>query len=273
MAVGNSGEPSRVRRLVGDLIRIHRVRAGLTQKDAADKLLISESLMGAVERAERIPTLELLADADGVFVAGGALKACIELIDEEKYPAKFLDWARLERQARVISAYETMLIPGLLQTEAYAYALYRSRKPAYTEDEIVRHVEARLERQAVLLRTPPPYVGFVIEESILDRTLGGAEVLKEQLLHLLECMGRMNHLTVQVMPSDQHTHAGLMGPMQLMCTAEGRNLVYVEAQGGDRLISRPEQVGDMFDLFGILRAQALNPWKSAEIIETKARQL
>ncbi|MFJ6851305.1 Scr1 family TA system antitoxin-like transcriptional regulator [Streptomyces sp. NPDC091271] len=61
--------------------------------------------------------------------------------------------------------------------------------------------------------------------------------------------------------------------MRVMCTAEGRNLVYVEAQGGDRLISRPEQAGDMFDLFGILRAQALNPWKSAEIIETKVRRL
>ncbi|MCX4847705.1 DUF5753 domain-containing protein [Streptomyces sp. NBC_00893] len=149
---------------------------------------------------------------------GGALKACIELVDEKKYPAKFLGWARLERQA-------------------------------------------------VLMRTPPPHVGYVIEESILERTLGGAEVLKEQLLHLLECMRRMNHLTVQVMPSDQHTHAGLNGPMQLVCTAEGRNL------GGDRLISKPEQVGGMFDLFGILRAQALTPWKSAEIIETKARQL
>uniref|UniRef100_A0AAU3GY80 DUF5753 domain-containing protein n=1 Tax=Streptomyces sp. NBC_01401 TaxID=2903854 RepID=A0AAU3GY80_9ACTN len=46
----------------------------------------------------------------------------------------------------------------------------------------------------VLLRTPPPYVGYVIEESVLDRTLGGSEVLKEQLLHLLDCVRRMNHL-------------------------------------------------------------------------------
>lgn len=58
-----------------------------------------------------------------------------------------------------------------------------------------------------------------------------------------------------------------------MSTAEGRNLVYVEAQGDDRLISKPEPVSDQLDLFGILRAQALNPWKSAEIIETKVRQL
>ncbi|MGQ7749719.1 Scr1 family TA system antitoxin-like transcriptional regulator [Streptomyces sp. WC2508] len=92
-------------------------------------------------------------------------------------------------------------------------------------------------------------------------------------MQLLECMEGMNHLTVQVMPSEQHMHVALNGPMQLMCTAEGRNLVLAESQGGGRLISRPEQVGDMFDLFGILRAQALDPWKSAEFIETKARQL
>ncbi|MFH9473262.1 helix-turn-helix transcriptional regulator [Streptomyces anulatus] len=108
MAVGTSGELTHGRRLVGELIRIHRVRAGLTQKAAADQLLISESLMGAVERAERIPSRDLLADAERVFGAGGALAACGELVDEEKYPPKLLDWARLERLARVISAYETI---------------------------------------------------------------------------------------------------------------------------------------------------------------------
>jgi hypothetical protein len=229
--------------------------------------------MGAYERAERIPTMDFLRDADQAFDARGALKACVELMDEEKYPPKYVDWVRLQRLARVISAYETMLIPGLLQTKAYAHALYVSRVPAYTEEEIARHVEARLERQAVLTRTPPPRVGFVVEESVLERTTGGAEVLKGQLRHLLECMRTMNHLTLQVMPTRRHTHAGLMGPMQLMGTAEGRNLVYEEGQGGDRLISKPEQATDLFDLFGTLRAQALTPWESAELIERKAAQL
>ncbi|WP_406285187.1 Scr1 family TA system antitoxin-like transcriptional regulator [Streptomyces sp. NBC_00209] len=258
---------------MGELIRIHRVRAGYTQKGAGEKLRISESLMGAVERAERIPTTELLLDSEELFEACGALKACIDFVDEEKYSPKFLDWAKLERTARVISAYETMLIPGLLQSEAYATALYRSHVPAYSEAEITRHVEARLERQSVLERPGPPRVGYVIEESVLDRALGGPGVLREQLRHLLGCMQRYNHLTVQVMPTSQHTHAGMMGPMQLMTTAEGRNLLYVESQGGGRLISKPEQVGDMFDLFGILRAQAHNPWVSAKIIEKKMGQL
>ncbi|MFD8468963.1 Scr1 family TA system antitoxin-like transcriptional regulator [Streptomyces cyaneofuscatus] len=187
MAVGTSSEPTHGLRLVGDLIRIHRVRAGHTQKTAADVLLISESLMGAVERAERIPSRDLLMDAERLFGADRALEACCELVDEEKYPPKFLDWARLERLARVISAYETMLIPGLLQTEAYAYALFRSHVPAYSEPEVVRLVEARLERQAVLTRKSPPRIGYVIEESVLDRTLGGPEVLKGPGTHRRPC--------------------------------------------------------------------------------------
>jgi transcriptional regulator with XRE-family HTH domain len=273
VAVGANGEPSQVRRLVGDLIRIHRVRAGLTQRDASEKLLISESLMGAYERAERIPSLDFLGDADQVFDAGGALKACIELVEEEKYPRKFLDWVRLERLARVISAYEMMVIPGLFQTEAYAHALYTSRVPAYTEEEVARHVEARLERQAVLTRKAPPRIGFVMEESALERILGGPEVLKEQLWYLLDCMRTMSHLTFQVMPTRRHTHAGLHGPMQLLSTAEGRSLVFEEGHSGGTLISKPERVTDLFDLFGILRAQALTPWESAELIEKKAAQL
>ncbi|MFD5786044.1 Scr1 family TA system antitoxin-like transcriptional regulator [Streptomyces sp. NPDC127037] len=268
-----TSEVSHVRRLVGELLRAHRARSGFTQKTAAQKLLISESLMGAVERAERIPSNDLLAAADELFAASGVLKDCCDMLDEEKYPPKFLNWAKLERTARVINGYETMVMPGLLQTEAYAYALHRVRVPAYTEAEIISRVESRLERQAALARTPPPRVGCVVEESVLARCLGGPEVLKDQLRHMLDCIERYNHLTVQVMPTAQHTHAGLMGPMQLMTTAEGRMLVYQEARVGDRFISQPDQVVDTFDLFGILRAQAHNPWESAEIIEKKMGQL
>ncbi|MYY00908.1 MULTISPECIES: DUF5753 domain-containing protein [unclassified Streptomyces] len=254
-------------------MRIHRVQARFTQKTASERLLVSESLLGAVERAERIPSLDLLTDAEVLYRANGALKACCDLVDEEKYPAKILDWVRLERTARVISAYEALLIPGLLQTEAYARALYEARVPAYTEQEIVQHVAARMERRAVLDREMPPRVGYVIEESVLERPLGGEAVLKEQLLHLLECMRTMNHLTLQVMPTRRHTHAGLNGPMKLMATKEGRHLVYQEGQGGATLISKPERVSDLFDLFGTLRAQALTPWESAELIQKKAAQL
>lgn len=261
------------RRLVGELLRIQRGRLGLTQKEAGELLLVSESSYGAYERAERIPPIQFLKDADRGLDARGALVACVEMMEEEKYPPKFVDWVRLERLSRVIGAYETMLVPGLLQTPAYAKALYEVRVPAYTDEEIERHVEARLERQAVLTRNPPPRVGLVVEESVLERPIGGGEVFKGQLGHLLECVRTMNHLTLQVMPTRRHTHAGLNGPMQLMGTEEGRSLVYVDGQGTTTLISQPLQVNDLFDLFGVLRAQALNPWESVELIERKMEQL
>ena len=271
--MGADGGVSMGRRLVGELLRIHRGRLGLTQKEAGELLLVSESIFGAYERAERIPPIEFLKDADNGLDARGALIACVEMIEEEKYPPKYVDWVRLQRLAQIISGYEVMVVPGLFQTEAYTRALYVSRVPAYTEEEIERHVQARLERQVVLTRTPPPRLGFVVEESAMEREFGGPAVLKEQLLHLLECMRTLNHLTVQIMPSRRHTHAGLQGPMQLMSTEEGRNLVFVESQAGSTLISKLEQVNGLFDLFGMLRAQALTPWESAELIAKKAGQL
>lgn len=144
--MGAEGEVSLVRKFVGDLLRIHRLRLGLTQREAAERVMVSESLFGAYERGERIPTTGFLEDADRGLDGRGAFLACIEMMEEEKYPPKYLNWVRLQRLARIISGYETLVIPGLLQTEAYTRALYVSRVPAYTEAEIERHVSARLER-------------------------------------------------------------------------------------------------------------------------------
>lgn len=274
VVVGSNGEVSKERKLVGELLRISRGRLELTQKQAADVLLVAESTYGSYERCERIPPIDFLRHADRGLDARGAITACIEMMEEEKYPPEFVSWVRMERKALMISAYENMLIPGLLQTQAYAQALYEGRRPAYTEEEVERLVTARLERQPVLRRTPSPIVGYVIEESVLERNLGGQEALREQLMHILECIRAMRqHLTVQVMPTKRHTHPGTNGSLQLMCDEEGRNLVYVEAYGGSRLIHKPEETNALFDLFGILRAQALTPWESEELIERKAGDL
>ncbi|MHB9860953.1 helix-turn-helix domain-containing protein [Streptomyces sp. YIM S03343] len=265
--------PSVGRRLVGELLRVHRTRLGLTQKEAAELLHVSESCFGAYERAERIPTTEFLKHGDKGLDARGALCACVEMMDVERYPPRIVDWVRAERLAHVIRNYETMLVPGLLQTEGYAHALYGARVPAFTSDEIQQHVEARLERQSVLTRQPPPLLGFVIEESVLERPIGGPDVLRQQLHHLLHCMKELNHLTLQVMPTGRHVHAGLRGPLQLMSTAEGQNLAYTEGHGGSTVVSKAEQVNRLSHLFGVLQAQALTPWESAELIERKAEAL
>ncbi|MEV8022771.1 helix-turn-helix transcriptional regulator [Streptomyces sp. NPDC086554] len=265
--------PSPARRHVGDLLRNFRERSGMTRKDVAGRLLVSESLAGAYERAERIPTSNFLDDADGVLDARGALKSCIPLMEEEKYPPTFVGWVRLEKTAASISAYESMVFPGLLQTEDYMRALYEERVPQLTEDRIEKDVMGRLERQALLSRTPPPMAGYVVEESVLRRLIGGREVLRKQLLHVLECTRTMHHLKVQVMPTETREHAGMQGAMQLLSTQEGRNFAYEAGQISGRLISKPQEVNQLIDRFGTLRAQALTPRASAELIETIAGQL
>ncbi|WP_406069131.1 Scr1 family TA system antitoxin-like transcriptional regulator [Streptomyces sp. NBC_01020] len=269
----NAAQPSPARRHVGDLIRNFRSRAGLTRQDVGDRLLISESLAGAYERGERIPTTSFLKDADGVLDARGALKSCIPLMEDEKYPRTFVGWVRLEKIASSVSAYENMFFPGLLQTEEYIQALYEERVPQFSEAEIQKHVEARLERQAVLSRDPLPIVAYVIEESVLQRPIGGKSVLRNQMLHLLKCTQTMNHLMVQVMPTVRTAHAGMQGAFALASTPDGRNWGYEEGQCEGTLISKPQQVNQLIDRFGMLRAQALTPWESAELIERMADQL
>lgn len=258
---------------MGELIKKFRIQAGMTQKDLADRLLMSESLVGAYERAERIPTTAFLVDADAALNAQGVLASCVEMMEEEKYSPKFLNWKRTEADAASISEYESMLIPGLLQTPVYARAVYETRVPVCEADEIERLVQGRLERQGVLDRRPKAIVSYVVEESVFQRPIGGEPVLKEQLLHVLESVSTRNHVTLQVMPTQRSAHAGLMGPLKLLSTREGRNLGYTEGQGGETLISKPEEVNQLIDLFGALRAQALTPWESVGLIERMAAKL
>ncbi|MEV0259561.1 helix-turn-helix transcriptional regulator [Streptomyces sp. NPDC050732] len=265
--------PSPARRLVGGLLRNFRERSGMSRKDVAGQLLVSESLAGAYERAERIPTSNYLVDADAVLDARGALKSCIPLMEEEKYPPTFVGWVRLEKSAASVSAYEPMLFPGMLQTEDYIRALYEERVPQLTEVEIEKNVTARLERQTLLSRTPPPMIGYVIEESVLKRPIGGREVLRKQLLHVLESVRSRHHLKLQVMPTETREHAGVSGQIKLLSSPEGRNFAYDDGQFSGRLISKPQEVNQLIDRFGALRAQALTPRESADLIERMAGQL
>ncbi|MEV3857477.1 helix-turn-helix transcriptional regulator [Streptomyces sp. NPDC050095] len=264
---------SPARRHVGALIKYFRVRAGLTQKELAERLLVSVSTESAYECGDRIPTSSFLRDEDQLLDAGGALESCIPLMEEEKYPPTFVGWVRLEKKAAVINGYEVLVFPGLLQTEAYMRALYDSRVPRLPEEKIEKDVQGRLERQAILESVPVPNFGYVIEESVLARAVGGKSILRDQLLHVLDLIHSMPNLMVQVMPTDRQSHAGLAGAVQLLTTLEGRPYAYEGGQLGGRLISKPEEVSQCMDRFGMLWAQALNPWESAELIERMADRL
>ncbi|WP_437010060.1 helix-turn-helix domain-containing protein [Streptomyces sp. enrichment culture] len=257
----------------GRLLKFHRERAGVTMEVLGKHTSYSKSQVAMIEKGERRPKDHFVEVADRVLGAEGALKEVAETIAPSGVPAWFEDYLEEEAGAAAIHWYENHLVPGLLQSSRYAEAVFRCAVPALDEVEIDAAVDVRLKRQRVFHRTPKPHITFIIEMIALTRPIGGAEVLKECLHHLLDTAGLPN-VEVQVMPPDRCIHAGLNGPFILLETAERRGqLVYVEGQGGRYFLSEQPELGDTFTRYGTLRAQALTPEASTQLIEQVAREL
>ncbi|GGS04559.1 transcriptional regulator [Streptomyces aureoverticillatus] len=259
-------------KMFGALLRFFRERAGMTQEGLGAYVKYSKSQVAMVERGERPPKGQFVEIADDVLGAQGALLAAGMNLRASRFPSWFEEYADEEAKAVGIYMYANHVISGLLQTEAYARAIFSSHCPPWEDDEIEARVAARLERQHVLRRKPAPVVGFVLEESTLTRPLGGREALKAQLENLLD-VGRRRNVEIQVMPHNQKVHAGLDGPMILLDTAERNQLAYVDGLSGGYFISEQPDLGHMFARYGILRAQALSPEESAKRIDKVAREL
>lgn len=246
----------------------------MTQEGLGKHVGYSKSQVAMVERGERSPRGQLIEISDQVLSAHGALV----LLGEKEFGKGGLrpwteDYLAEESKAVAVHVYQTHLIPGSLQIEAYARAVYSSnRYPTLDDEEIEKRVATRLRRHQMFERRPAPALSYVLEESTLTRPLGGPAVLKDQLQFILSISG-LRHVEVQVMPHQRHTHAGLAGRMTLLETPERRQLAYVEGHRGGYFVSEQPDVGDLFGKYGILRAQALTPEESTKLIGEVARQL
>lgn len=250
----------------GRQLKLLRVRAGL-ERAAFGKLVgyAGESI-ASIEQGRRIPQPKFVDRADEVLDAGGVLKALKEELARAQYPAFFRDVARLEAEAVCLHVYATLAVPGLLQTEDYARAVFTMRRPLLDEETVEQRITARLARQEIFLRRPLPTLSFVIEESVLRRPVGGWPVLQGQLEQIL-LHGQRRNVEIQVIPNDRTEHCGLGGPFTLIENGEGRRMAYVEVQRNSRLYTERAMVRDAEEQYGILRAQALTPRDSLAFVE------
>ncbi|WP_435208222.1 helix-turn-helix domain-containing protein [Streptomyces sp. bgisy034] len=259
-------EAEAVLRTVGRQIKMWREAAGKKQGELGAAIGYGEEMVSSVERGRRIPKPDFLDKADEVLGAGGMLSAMKKDVEEARYPKNVRDLAKLEDEAVDLGAYASHHIHGLLQTPEYTRELYLMRRPPYTEDEIDRHVAARVARKTVFERTPRPQLTFVQEEATLRRPIGGKMVLRRQLEHLLD-IGKLRHAVIQVMPIEREDHAGMGGSLQLLKLRDGKTLGHLEVQFLSRLISDPRQVQTLEMNYGMIRAQALTPRESLAFIE------
>jgi Domain of unknown function (DUF5753) len=161
------------------------------------------------------------------------------------------------------------VVPGLLQTEAYARAVALSVPPLIGEAATEERVAARLARQEVLstLRERPCAFSFIIEQAVLERHTGGEDVTRELLDHLLDVIECHWNVQVQVMPLRRPVHSGLDGPIALSETPENRWYGYSEGQKNGRLIADLKEISVLQQRYAKLRSQALTPEDSRTLLE------
>ncbi|MEU0039770.1 helix-turn-helix transcriptional regulator [Streptomyces sp. NPDC006333] len=250
----------------GRQLKLCRERAGLDRAELGTRTGYSASTIASFEQGRRIPPPRFIDTADEVLDAGGVLKAGKGEVARAQYPAFFRDAARLEARAAALHVYATKAVPGLLQTEEYARAVFTMWRPLLEEEIVGQRVEARLARQDTFMRTPLPTISFVIEEFVLRRPLGGRAVMRGQLEQIL-LHGHRRNVEIQVMPIEREEHAGLDGPFTLIETEEGQRIAYVEAYRDSRLYTERRSVREIEEQYGLLRAQALTPRESLALVE------
>ncbi|MDB1088178.1 helix-turn-helix transcriptional regulator [Streptomyces sp. ACA25] len=268
----DTAEPSDGQRALGAQIKHLRERAGLTQFQLGERIGYGEDQVRKVEAGKRPAKPEFLRGAEEVLNSGGLLEVAARKLTRTRFPAHFQDVARLEEDAIRRYDYECRLIPGLLQTKAYAHALISSYRPALDDETIEQRVTARLERQSLLTRKPTVETSFIITEPALLWPLGGRSVLRTQLHHLLDC-SQLRNVALQVMPHSRSSHCGFGGPMVLLEDSGHEWFAYLESQDIGVVLSDRKQVSNLSLRYDTLRSQALDIEESSRLIERAAGEL
>ncbi|WP_324609596.1 helix-turn-helix transcriptional regulator [Streptomyces sp. NRRL S-340] len=260
-------EASAVVRAVARQLKLWRESAGLTQAEFGAAIGYGEELVSSVERGRRIPRPEYLEAADRVLNAGGRVAAMTRDLAEVRYPKKVRDVRRLEVEAVQICSYNNSVVDGLLQTEDYARAVFCSRRPPFTDEELERQLTARLARQEIIdSATAKPLFSFVLCEATLRRPIGGRVVMRAQLERLLD-VARLPNVDLQVLPLTSEENSGLGGLFRLLKLKDGTAVGLSEAPLVSRVFCGPKETTVLDVRYGIIRAQALTPRESLTFIE------
>lgn len=253
---------------LGEELRRVRLAAGFRSQEAlAQRLGWDRSVLGKIETGERPPSAEVTEALVAVLpdLGGGRFAELAAIARRSNgIPDWFADWLPYEREAVLLSWWEPLIVPGLLQTEAYARAILAAA-PDVTEDKLEQRVALRMERQRILDRAAPPELVICLDSAVLYRSIGSPKVLHDQLEHLAAMMERPG-ITVQVIPREVSTHGGLLGAFIVATSGSGASTLYMEGALEGQVFEKPEPVRRAMVIFNRLRAEALPKGASRDLI-------
>jgi transcriptional regulator with XRE-family HTH domain len=280
--------PTVRRRLLGAELRRLREAAGFSFEDAANILECDKSKISRIETGHRNVRPKELRELLAEY--GVEEKRRYALADLARQASKrswwqdysdilaepYQDFIGLEANAAALRTYEAHVMPGLLQIESYAQAIAGASLVRETKEEQDQFVAVRMSRQQVLTRENDPLQFWaILSEAVLRQMVGGPQVMKAQLKHLLEVNARLPNVTLQVLPFDVGAHAANAGNFILLTFPEPADLgvVYLDSLTGGLYLEEPKDVERHILVYEHLRASALSPRKSATLIGKVARDL
>ncbi|MEU8900154.1 helix-turn-helix transcriptional regulator [Nocardia sp. NPDC048505] len=274
-----------LRRLAALLFEM-REQVGLSKEEVSGKTGINVTTLYRIEAAQARPqrrTLMTLLDLYGV--EQDRRKYALDLLTDAQKPGMSRPWesnltevyaAYINFEAEALSArhYQTSFIPGLLQTEQYAVAVIDTAMPKAEAAIMESRAQARMERARVLSKEDPLELWVVLDEAAIRRKVGGPETMRGQLQKLLTEAKRKN-VILQILPFRAGAHPGMAGSFTLVDfpKPEDPELVYVEGIAGDELIEGHAEIRRFGVIFDQLRAMALSPRDSAELIEQAIEEM
>ena len=243
-----------------------RREAGLSQARLGTRLGVSSSLVGHIEVGTRTPQSDFAARCDEVFDSDDFFVRLCRNISTPAGPRWFLRWSdEIEPRAQVLRSWDPLLIPGLLQTEDYARAVFRGGL-ATSEREVEDQVRARMARQVILGRDNPPVLWVLMDEWVLRRPIGGRKVMCEQLDHLLATADHQN-IKVQLVPHDTQCTVGLMSSFTIAELPDVPTSVIVDSAAQAEASSEHHLVNIVWGIYDMIRAEAYRPSQSLELIK------
>ena len=254
----------------GTELKRRREDAGFTQVELGARVFVSGGYIGQFEQAIRKPQLDVAQRIDELLQTGGFFeRTWRKLIDDKRYADYFAAVVELERLATKLCDFAPVLVPGLLQTAAYARAVTLATNPFANEEYVRERVTARLERAHILDDATRPEYWAILHESVLRIPVGGPEVMAEQLEHIAATT-RERKVLVTVLPYSAGAFAAMAGMVTLMEFEDAPPTAYTEAVYSGNLLDDPALVKRMQGTYDLLRVAALSPEASLALIASAA---
>ncbi len=282
MATARHGPTVRRRRLGAELRRL-REESGLTIERVAKSLECSDSKISRIENGQVGASPRDVRDMLELYEVDAQQRdALIEIAREARQKGWWHAYRDvpvvpasigLEEGATALRMYAALLVPGLLQTRDYAIAVLRALQPSLDAEQFERWVDLRLRRQSLLDRVGAPALWTILDEAVLRRPVGGAEVMRDQLRRLAEASERPN-VTLQVLPFAAGEHAGMDGGFTIFgfSRSADSDVVHLDNSSGDLYLEDPEEIRRYNEVFDQLKTAALRPDDSLALVVGLSRQ-